>query len=62
MYSKYEDKFEVVRSRRTVPPNLYSKKRTVCDEIYDDDDDNGGTWWFLIIVYLEEPLQLPCYM
>ena len=29
--------------RRTVPPNLSSKKRSAWDEIYDDDDDGSAS-------------------
>ena len=28
--------------RRTAPPNLSGKKRSVWDKIYDDDSDVGG--------------------
>ena len=37
VYNKYEEKYEAVRLRRTVPPKLSDKKMSVWDEIYDDD-------------------------
>ena len=43
VYNKYEEKYEAVRLRRTVPPNLSGKKRSAWDEIYDDDDDVCGS-------------------
>jgi hypothetical protein len=42
VYTKYEEKYEVVRLRRTVPPNLSGKRRSAWDEIYDDDDIGGS--------------------
>jgi hypothetical protein len=37
VYNKYEEKYGVVRLRRTAPSNLSSNKRSAWDEIYDDD-------------------------
>ena len=42
VYNKYEEKYEAVRLRRTVPPKLSDKKMSVWDEIYDDDVGGGS--------------------
>jgi len=42
VYNKHEEKYGVVRLRRTVPHNLSGKKMSAWDEIYDDDDGGGS--------------------
>jgi hypothetical protein len=42
VYNKYEEKYDAVRLKRTVPQNLSGKKRSAWDEIYDDSDSSGG--------------------
>ena len=37
VYNKYDEKYGVVRLRRTDPPVLSGKSRSAWDEIYDDD-------------------------
>ena len=41
VYNKYDEKFGVVRLRRTDPPVLSGKPKSAWDEIYDDDGGAG---------------------